>query len=138
MKKNLSPLLGLLVTGLLVFFACQKRTADPATGEPLLETSASANAALAAALTPIQVYGVWHAGSDYCTWATARDITEFDQKNHWLIDRGNGQPSVNLVILSFVNPLKLLNKTPNNEILQQLLHSSSSLLCHFLGSYSVR
>ena len=33
--------------------------------------------------------------------------------NHWLIDRGDGsgRPSVNIVVLSFVNPLKLLNKT---------------------------
>jgi hypothetical protein len=61
--------------------------------------------------TPIQVYGSWHCGNDACTWATVRDMTEFDQKNRWLVNRGNGQPSVNLVILSFVNPLKLLNKT---------------------------
>ena len=61
--------------------------------------------------TPIQIYGAWHAGNDFCTWSTIRNMTDFDTKNHWLIDRGNGQPSVNLVILSFVNPLKLLNKT---------------------------
>jgi len=61
--------------------------------------------------TPIQVYGAWHAGNEFCSWATVRTVEEFDSKNRWLIDRGNGQPSVNLVILSFVNPLKLLNKT---------------------------
>jgi hypothetical protein len=46
-----------------------------------------------------------------CDWAYVRDMTEFDNSNHWLIDRGNGLPSVNLVVLSFVNPLKLLKKT---------------------------
>jgi len=61
--------------------------------------------------TPIQIYGAWHCSDDYCTWGTVRDTAEFDQKNHWLIDRGDGVPSVNLVVLSFVNPLKLLNKT---------------------------
>jgi hypothetical protein len=61
--------------------------------------------------TPIQVYGVWHCGSDLCGWDTVRDMTDFDSKNHWLIDRGDGSPSVNLVVLSFVNPLKLLNLT---------------------------
>src|SRR6476660_1151062 len=60
--------------------------------------------------TPIQVYGVWHAGNDACIWASVRNLTEFDQKNHWIIDRGDGRPSVNLVILSFVHPLKLLNQ----------------------------
>jgi hypothetical protein len=73
--------------------------------------------ALAIALTesapipasPIQVYGVWHCGSDLCGWGTIRDMADFDRNNHWLIDRGDGSPSVNLVVLSFVNPLKLLN-----------------------------
>ena len=36
-------------------------------------------------------------------------MAEFDQANHWLIDRGDGRPSVNLVVLSFVNPLKMLD-----------------------------
>jgi hypothetical protein len=61
--------------------------------------------------SPIQVYGVWHCSSDFCAWATVRDMGDFDHKNHWLIDRGDGSPSVNLVVLSFVNPLKLQNFT---------------------------
>jgi hypothetical protein len=59
----------------------------------------------------IEVYGAWHCGNDYCTWSTVRDPVEFDQKNRWLIDRGDGTPSVNLVVLAFVHPLDLLNKT---------------------------
>src|SRR5215510_7481908 len=59
----------------------------------------------------ISVYGTWHCGSEFCSWATMRDMTDFNTKNHWLIDRGDGTPSVNLVVLSFVQPLKLLNKT---------------------------
>ena len=61
--------------------------------------------------TPIQIFGAWHCSDDACTWAAVRDVGEFDSKNHWLIDRGDGEPSVNLVILSFVHPLKLLNQT---------------------------
>jgi hypothetical protein len=30
--------------------------------------------------TPIQVYGTWHCGSDFCNWGVVRDMTEFDQK----------------------------------------------------------
>jgi len=59
--------------------------------------------------SPIQVYGLWHCGCDFCAWATIRDMADFDGKNHWIIDRGDGSPSVNLVVLSFVNPVKLLN-----------------------------
>ncbi|MFE0640385.1 hypothetical protein ACFW2Y_01960 [Streptomyces sp. NPDC058877] len=65
----------------------------------------------AAAPAPVQVYGAWHCGDDYCTWSTVRDVAEFDAKNHWLVDRGDGRPSVNLVVLSFVEPLKLLHRT---------------------------
>ena len=65
----------------------------------------------AAAASAIEIYGAWHCSNDACTWATVRTVAEFDSKNHWLIDRGDGRPSVNLVVLSFVNPLRLLNQT---------------------------
>ncbi|WP_217510224.1 hypothetical protein [Streptomyces vilmorinianum] len=65
----------------------------------------------AVAAAPVQVYGAWHCGDDYCTWGTVRSVAEFDSKNHWLIDRGDGRPSVNLVVLSFVEPQKLLRRT---------------------------
>jgi hypothetical protein len=64
-----------------------------------------------APLTPMQIFGAWHCGNHYCDWSLVRTAAEFDSANHWLIDRGNGQPSVNLIVLSFVNPLKLLNQT---------------------------
>jgi hypothetical protein len=63
--------------------------------------------------TPIQIFGVWHAGNHYADWTLPRNMVEFDQANHWLIDRGDGSglPSVNLVVLSFLQPLEVLNKT---------------------------
>ncbi len=61
--------------------------------------------------TPIQVFGAWHCGNHYCDWSLLRDMAEFDVANHWLIDRGDGRPSVNVVVLSFVNPLKMLELT---------------------------
>ena len=65
----------------------------------------------AAALTGVSVYGAWHCGNDFCTWASVRNMTDFDTRNRWLINRGDGSPSVNVVVLSFVHPLRLLNKT---------------------------
>ncbi|GGQ99919.1 glycoside hydrolase family 18 protein [Kitasatospora griseola] len=73
-------------------------------------TALPAQSATAAA-APMQVYGAWHCGNDACTWAKVRDMAEFDAANHWLVDRGDGRPSVNVVVLSFVNPLRLLNGT---------------------------
>ena len=77
---------------------------------------------------PISIYGAWHCGNDYCTWSSVRDMTEFDDNNRWLIDRGDStectftslnscNPSVNLVVLSFVHPLKLLHKTNDEQTL---------------------
>jgi hypothetical protein len=65
-------------------------------------------------LQPISIYGVWHCGNHYCDWSVVRDTSlggEFDDANHWIIDRGNGTPSVNLVVLSFLEPLELLYST---------------------------
>jgi len=64
-----------------------------------------------AAFAGVSVYGAWHCGNDFCTWSTVRNMTDFNTRNRWLIDRGDGSPSVNLVVLSFVHPLRLLNKT---------------------------
>ena len=79
-------------------------------GIALVVVGRSANAQ-----TQIQIYGSWHCGSDFCTWGSVRDMTDFDTNNHWMIDRGDGTPSVNLVVLSFVNPLKLLNQTNDSQ-----------------------
>lgn len=65
--------------------------------------------------TPMQIFGAWHCGNSYCDWSRVRDMAEFDQANRWLIDRNGdgalGDPSVNLIVLSFLQPMKVLNKT---------------------------
>ncbi|MEK9136205.1 MAG: hypothetical protein AAB393_03705, partial [Bacteroidota bacterium] len=90
--------------------------------------------------TPIQVYGVWHAGNDYCVWGSVRNITDFDQKNHWLIDRGDGSgvPSVNLVVLSFVHPLKLLNKTTDSQTLDGIQRGMTQDVVNYFKSRGIR
>ena len=67
--------------------------------------------------SPMQILGVWHAGKDYAKWDAPRSLAEFDQANHWIIDRGDGRPSVNLVVLSFLQPLKVLNRTTDASTL---------------------
>ena len=61
--------------------------------------------------TPISIFGVWHAGNHYADWALERDMVEFEEANHWIIDRGDGVPSVNLVVLSFLHPMEVLTMT---------------------------
>jgi hypothetical protein len=91
-----------------------------------------------AATTPISVYGAWQCSNDACTWGTVRSVTEFDSKNHWLIDRGDGVPSVNLVVLSFVQPLKLLNKTTDAQTAQGVPVGMTSGIVNYFTSHHIR
>jgi hypothetical protein len=94
--------------------------------------------AVGADLTPIQVYGAWHCGNDYCTWSTVRNMNDFDAKNHWLIDRGDGDPSVNLVVLSFVHPLRLLNKTTDSQTLNGIPRGMTAEVVNYFKDKGIR
>jgi len=100
--------------------------------------------ALAAALpasasaTPVSVYGAWLCGNDACTWAGVRDMTDFDARNRWLINRGDGVPSVNLVVLSFVQPLKLLNRTTDAQTLNGVPRGMTPEVVNYFKSRGVR
>ena len=59
--------------------------------------------------TPMQIYGVWHAGNHYADWSEPREMVDFHWANEWIIGGNNGAPSVNLVVLSFLQPLEVLN-----------------------------
>jgi hypothetical protein len=100
--------------------------------------SATAPAATAAASDPIQIYGAWLCGSDECTWATAPNMTTFDTQNHWLIDRGDGSPSVNLVVLSFVDPLKLLDGTNDAGDTNGVPDGMDQAVVNYFTSHGVR
>jgi len=88
--------------------------------------------------TQMQIYGTWHCGNDFCTWASVRDMTDFDVKNHWIIDRGDGQPSVNLVVLSFVNPLKLLNQTNDSGDANGIPKGMTPAVVQYFTSHNIR
>jgi len=88
--------------------------------------------------TQIQIYGAWHCGNDFCTWSAVRNMTDFDTKNHWMIDRGDGVPSVNLVVLSFVNPLKLLNKTNDAQTVNGAPIGMNAAIVSYFTSHNVR
>ena len=94
--------------------------------------------ALAESPRPLQVYGVWHAGNDYCIWGTERTVAEFESKNSWLINGNNGQPSVNIVILSFVHPLKLLNSTTDATTLNGIPRGMTPAIINYFKSKNIR
>jgi hypothetical protein len=93
---------------------------------------------VSASATQIQIYGTWHCGNDGCSWSTVRDMTDFDAKNHWIIDRGDGVPSVNLVILSFVDPLKLLNQTNDSQTVNGVPIGMNAQIVSYFTSRNIR
>jgi hypothetical protein len=98
----------------------------------------AAAAVAGSASSPISVYGAWLCSNDGCSWASVRNMTDFDAKNRWLIDRGDPRPSVNLVVLSFVNPLKLLNKTTDSANANGVPRGMTTDVVNYFKSRGVR
>src|SRR6266404_3656281 len=90
------------------------------------------------AQTQIQVYGVWHCYIDGCGWLSVPGMATFDTDNHWIIDRGNGSPSVNVVVLSFVNPVDLMNLTNNSTTTNGIPIGMNAAVVNYFQSKGVR
>ena len=88
--------------------------------------------------TPITIYGAWHCSDDSCLWGTVRSVAEFHGKNSWLVEGNGGSPSVNLVVLSFVNPLRLLNKTTDAITLDGVPRGMTPEIVGYFQSRDVR
>ena len=90
------------------------------------------------AQTPMQIYGVWHCYSDGCNWFSVPDMTTFDTDNHWLIDRGDGVPAVNVVVLSFVNPVDLMNLANSSNTVNGIPIGMNAAVVNYFESRGVR
>ena len=132
LKKYIS--IAALIVLILFTFASVAQSASAAKPTPPPPTPTPG------APTPIQVYGAWHCSNDSCLWANVRTVTEFDSMNHWLIDRGDGsgKPSVNLVVLSFVNPLKLLNRTNDAGTVNGVPRGMTPEIVNYFKSKGIR
>src|SRR5437667_11897052 len=86
----------------------------------------------------MQVYGLWHCYTDACSWASVPDMTLFDTNNHWIIDRGDGHPSVNVVVLSFVNPVKLMSLTTDSGDVNGILIGMNTVEGNYFHSNGFR
>ena len=65
-------------------------------------------------------------------------MTDFDNRNRWLINRGDGRPSVNLVVLSFVQPMRLLNKTTDTATLDGIPRGMTQAVVDYFKTRGVR
>ena len=132
-SANVGPLLGLAgFSGSLMVAASQ----------PIVSLALNAEAYPSFSSLPpgdgasFQVYGAWDCGTDSCNWRTARTLSGIDSQDHWMIDRGDGTglPSVNVVVLSFVQPTKLLNLTNDSQTANGIpLGMNSTVVDYFTG-----
>ncbi len=93
------------------------------------------------AQTQMQIYGAWHCYTDGCSWASVPNMTTFDTDNRWMIDRdmnGTYLPSVNLVILSFVDPVKLMNLTNDSGDVNGIPIGMNTAVINYFQSRGVR
>jgi len=89
----------------------------------------------------MQVYGAWHCYSDACSWASVPNMTTFDTDNRWMIDRnldGTYHPSVNVVVLSFVDPVKLMNLTNDSTTVNGIPIGMNTAVVNYFQSRGVR
>jgi len=80
-----------------------------------------------------QIYGVWHCGDDGCLWAVPTTLSN----SKWLLNRGDGKPTANLVILSFINPVALLQKTTNQETINGVPRGFTTEVVSFFQNASI-
>jgi hypothetical protein len=91
------------------------------------------------AQTPMQVYGAWHCYTDGCNWFSVPNMTTFDTDNHWLIaGQSDGKPSVNLVVLSFVNPVDLMNLANSSNTTNGIPIGMNAAVVNYFTSAGVR
>jgi hypothetical protein len=90
-------------------------------------------------LQTMSIYGVWHCGNSFCDWSQVRDMMDFDHANHWIIDRnGDGDPAVNLVVLSFVKPMELLNKSNDPPFVNGIPVGMTSDVVSYFTAHKIR
>lgn len=131
-------IVGLLVLVVMSSMIAAAPAAAPSAGKPPTPTP-SGPTPTPSPSTPISVFGAWTCGNHYCDWSLVRDMTEFDTNNHWMIDRddGSGKPSVNVVVLAFANPLKMLNQT-DTGVLNSIPIGMNSAVVNYFKSRGVR
>lgn len=89
----------------------------------------------------MQVYGLWHCYTDACSWASVPDMTTFDTNNHWVIDRSMDNtfhPSVNVVVLSFVDPVKLMSLTNDSSTVNGIPIGMNTAVINYFQSRGIR
>ena len=68
-------------------------------------------------------------------------LTTFDTDSHWIIDRkmnNTFQPSVNVVVLSFVDPVRLMNLTTDSTTVKGIPIGMTTAVVNYFESKGIR
>jgi hypothetical protein len=87
---------------------------------------------------PLSIFGVWHCGNTFCDWSQVRDMADFHHANSWIVEGNNGQPSVNLVVLSFLHPMHLLNGTNDGAFVDGIPAGMRPEIVDYFASRGIR
>ena len=98
---------------------------------------------------PISIFGVWHCGNSFCDWSQVRNTStdpnepgDFHLANSWIIDRNgdgiDGDPSVNLVVLSFLKPMELLDGTSNGAFTNGIPTGMTQDVVDYFKNHGIR
>ena len=109
--------------------------------DPLGSCDASNGGGGSGEVQPISIYGVWHCGNSFCDWSQERTLEEFDAANHWIIDAdgdGSYRPAVNLVVLSFLKPMELLDLTTNYAFVDGIPRGMTADIVSYFTNRNIR
>jgi len=88
---------------------------------------------MASYAAPSKVYALWYCGTDQCSWSSEPDLANAT----WITNRGDGKPTANVVILSFVDPVALLQKTTNADLLGGVPRGMTQKVVDFFKSKGI-
>lgn len=86
----------------------------------------------------LSIYGVWHCGNSFCDWSQVRDMVEFDRANHWIIAGNGGYPAVNLVVLSFLKPMELLERVNDGPFANGIPVGMNAKVVDYFTDHDIR
>eukprot|EP01090_Pellita_catalonica_P017280 TRINITY_DN5179_c0_g1_i1.p1 TRINITY_DN5179_c0_g1~~TRINITY_DN5179_c0_g1_i1.p1 ORF type:complete len:318 (+),score=51.31 TRINITY_DN5179_c0_g1_i1:674-1627(+) len=82
---------------------------------------------------PTKMFGLWYCGNDGCDWSIEPNTTQAD----WILNRGDGKPTANVVIFSFVDPQALLLKTTNAYTINGVPRGMTLAVVDFFRSHGI-
>jgi len=83
--------------------------------------------------TNAKVYTIWYCGDDGCGFGKEPTL----ENAQWIINRGDGRPTANVVVLSFVDPLALAKGTTDGNNINGIPRGMTKKVVNFFSSRNI-